>query len=123
AVDDRRDDRRDAEPRPPARGLRQLADRERLLARVLTPAVVRLLGLAREARVMLVQRLDEQTLALPHSLRAVEHRIALGRHALQFVRAVALRLDVACERFRAQLLGIAQRRDRADPRSLPGRQL
>src|SRR5690606_4489371 len=45
AVDDGRDDRRDTEPGAPARGLRQLADRERFLARVLPPDRIRLLWL------------------------------------------------------------------------------
>src|SRR5690606_9293901 len=114
AVDDRGEDRRDAETRAPARRLGQLANRDRLLPRVLAPAVICALCLPREAGIVRAERLDEEALARADALGAGEHRIVFRRQTHELVGAVALRLDVARERLRAQLLRVAQRGDRAD---------
>ena len=63
---------------------------------------------------MLIERIEEQPLALPHALRAIEHRIVDRGQAVQLVAPVVGFDDVAAERFRAHVRRVADAGDRAN---------
>ncbi len=63
---------------------------------------------------MLVQRFDEDMLALAHALRAEELRIVLGRKTPELINASPVFLDVIAERLGAQLARKPKLRDRTN---------
>src|SRR5690606_17954684 len=102
------DERRNAQALLPARTAGQLPDHKGLLTCVLAPSAVGVVHLDGEVLVPQVEDIEEKSLALSDSLRAIEHWIVASGQPRHVIRAAPLR-DVTVEGFRAQCARVPER--------------